>query len=1163
MLRVKNPLVLLLGWAAVGALAWEDPFDGRALAARWQWRVPAAGPTMSLTDRPGWLRVTLPDRPGGYNHWNEPKPVDEAPQLRTAAPEGDWELETHIHLQQASGEDSFLVGLVMGTSDDSLLTIGSFQYSGMATPPEVWFEPTGTSGLFRLPVDARDVRLRLVRKGNLYWGQVSQDGKTWMEAGCCIMGQAPRFVGIIGKTFSSGPPVVFDVDYFRFIPSPALEPAGRRTLIGIGGDYPTGYRGLLSRLGLPHEVLLDFQLADPKVLRRFDLLLIGSLSGGIDNQAREALASYVRDGGIAVLDSRAFPPATTMPGKGDRAQDLPDIVIDGPLNPLLPWLGETTRFAPGESRFHFALSSTAGCQVLARFGDPPNPKEKPKATPIAKGTPAIWAMPVGRGLLVYSSPSIGASLSWGPTHDRLAVALIQCLGGDRVRPQLVEEGVRFGRKQSGLTAATKAAEPTTAQPPTFERVRLSVPTDGLSPDQAQIKAKTAPEFNLSGSYRPGRGAAELVLNHWSRRYLVSIAFAGTSVRLARTENGKVVATAETRLDSGEEIPFLVKERRDRIVLAAGSHRAEIRADGLWQGALAVSGNAIGGIRYQPVEPAFLNDDFMRGEREQGAWEVIAGKWSVRATGDPKMGANPFTYQGQQDHGVGLVTTGLPFWDDYVFEVSAKPTSDTGALGLAFHCRDGKSYLLFRLRTNKSAGQGEKGAELLRIEDGQETVLAQGNTCLVAGQWYRLAVRVRDGVVTACVDGREIVEAEDGQLPTGRIGLSVQDGGAEFDDVAVRPADRADSAALVELDGSVPRFAGTMDRDTWAGTALQWRADPLVPGRFWRRGAFFGDFDLAFACNFGEDAAPSAAFAFLLAPQEGSADEGYGVVLRRAQANGARGSYEVELTRNGSSMRRGTVSAGPEPVLAFRRTGLHLSVLVDGHEVLECPLAGFPAPLARLGFRAEGFLPRLSGLRLHADDVLDYCFDRAPTDWWVGSGTWELAVRWPCTPEWSWLAGESREIAALWHKRQFMGDQTLDLHVGPRTVDHGDKRPREICRAFNVVICGDGQSVKSGYSFVVGADKNGGGATFYRNGKVVAREPGYRIYSDAHNQWINVRAEKQGATVRLWVGDQRLFSWLDPDPLPGGRLAVWTEDNSVMVPRVTIYHGQPAAAAVAD
>jgi hypothetical protein len=1147
-------LLLLLIGGAVSVQGWEDQFAGKTLDARWQWRVPVKGPTVSLSDRPGWLRVQVPDRPTGFNHWNEPKPVDEAAQLRTPAPAGDWVLEARIHLQEFSPDSNFFVGLIAGGSDDLLLSLGPLHAAGM-TAPEVWFEPTGTSGLFRVPGEARDVYLRLVRKGNLCRGQVSRDGKTWVEAGCYITPQKPTFLGLIGKTFAAGPTVAFDVDYIRVTSLPTVPPDGPRTLVGIGGDYPTGYRGLLARLGLPHEVVLDYQLADPKVLGRFDLLLIGSLSRGIESRAQKALMNYVKAGGTALLGAKAFPLATVVPGKGARAKNMPDILFSGAHNPLLPWLGKQTRFAAGETRFHFAPTSTAGLQILAYYDTKPANKGKKKGTVVPAGTPAIWAMPLGKGLLVYSAPSIGASLSWGPTHDQLAEALIQCLAGGRAQPQLVAEGARFGRKQSGRTEASTPAKAAESRAPGPKRLTLTTPRDPLPPELRRIRSKTAPEFNLTGAYRPGRGVGQVLLNRWNSQNLIRVVFDGVSASLSRVEDGKVVDTAKMRYDGAAEIPFVLKERYDHIALQVGPHEAKIQANGLWEGALGASAKALGRFRYQQLGAAFLSDDFMRGEKEQGAWKVIGGTWSIRSTGDPKMGANPFTYRGKCAPGTGWAVAGFSFWDDYSFSISAKPTSKTGAVALAFHFRDEKNHLLFRLRVSDSPAKGKKGAELVRVSDGKETVLAQGDGCLVKGQWYRLSVQSEGEIATASIDGKELLRAKDNVLRAGKVALAVRDGEAEFDDAAVRPISETTGPELAELDGAVPRFAGTMDRDTWAGAALQWRAAPSTPGLFWRRGAFSGDIDLTLTCNFGNTPAAAAALTLLLVPAEGPADGGHGLILRPSAttASATRRNYEVEFTRQGTSVARAAVVSGPDPVLSLRRVGSELAAWIDGRQVLACPPSGDLGACSQLGFQATGFLPRISGLRLHAGNVLDYYFDHAPTDWWIGSGTWELAVRWPCTPEWSWLAGESRSVAALWHKRQFTGDHTLDLHVGPRTVDHGDKRPREICRAFNVLLCGDGQDVKSGYSFVVGGGKTGTGATLSRNGKVVASEPAYRIYSDAHNQWINVRAEKVGATIRLWVGDQRVLSWQDPNPLPGGRLAVWTQDNAVMIPRVTIYH----------
>ncbi|MBT3381845.1 MAG: hypothetical protein HN742_08930 [Lentisphaerae bacterium] len=1142
---------------------WEDDFAGTTLGPSWQWRVPAEGPTMSLTDRPGWLRVRLPERASGFNHWNEPKIVDEAPQLRLPAPAGDWELEARVQLQTFTAKDHFHVGLVAGLSDGFLLTFGALQAPTLSTgpkTPEACLEPSGLSSFCRTPVDARDLRLRLLRTGRILRARLSRDGKDWVAAGSYILAEAPRFVGFMGKTFGGGAEVVVDVDYVRLTPLVRPDATCRRALVGIGGEYPTGYRGMLSRHGLPHEVLLDYQLADVTVLRRFDMILIGSVRGSIAGRAREALMRYAWEGGTAVLSGRASPPASVVPGKGGKAKvkDLPDMLIAGSQNPLIPFLGKTTRFAPGESRHHFVPKSLAGLQVLARYDR--QPKKKTKAMTRYLGAPTIWSKPLGRGLLVYSAPSLGATLSWGPTHDLLAEALLQCLGMGRMEPQLVKEGARFGRKQSGATDAEETADPSVTTAPVFERVTLSSPGGGLPPGSSSIRTKPAPEFNLSGTYRPSQGAARLLLNYWSARDLVSADFSRGSVRLTRTESGRAVDVAEMQIEDSVAVPFLIKERRDRVLLVIGTHRAEIRAGGLWKGRLAAVGAALGRVRYQPIEPAFLNDDFMRGKDEKGAWEVTAGTWSVRATGDPKMGANPFTYQGQAK-GVGLVVTGLPFWDDYTFDVSVKPTSNRGTLAQAFHFRDSANHLLFRLRLSDAEDNTRNGVEIVQVVGTQESVLARGDGCLVKGQWHRLSVQIQEDAVTAVVDGRTVATAKDTVLHSGKIALWLRDAAAEFDDVEVRPVTKEPTVTSVELDGSVPRFAGTMDRDTWAGTALQWRADPLQPGLFRRRGVFHGDVDLAFTCDFGERTTGPLGMALLLTTPEGDRDTGYALSLRptsqaaQRAAGVSQATYDVELAREGVAVDTCRVTAGVAPILVLRRVGERLLGAVDGKQVLECATVASPGGLSQLAFQATGFRPRVSGLHLRAGNVLDYCFDRAPTDWWVGSGTWELAVRWPCTPEWSWLAGGSKKTAALWHKRQFVGDMTLDLHVGPRTIDHGDGRAREICRAFNVVLCGDGRDVGSGYSFVVGADKNGTGATLSRNGKVVAREPAYRIFSDAHNQWINVRAEKQGAVVRLWVGDQRVLVWEDPAPLSGGRLAVWTKDNAIMIPRVTVYYAE--------
>ena len=46
--------------------------------------------------------------------------------------------------------------------------------------------------------------------------------------------------------------------------------------IGLAGEHPLGYEGLVARMGLPRERILDVDLDDLDVLAQYDLLLVCS-----------------------------------------------------------------------------------------------------------------------------------------------------------------------------------------------------------------------------------------------------------------------------------------------------------------------------------------------------------------------------------------------------------------------------------------------------------------------------------------------------------------------------------------------------------------------------------------------------------------------------------------------------------------------------------------------------------------------------------------------------------------------------------------------------------------------------------------------------------------------------------------------------------------------
>jgi hypothetical protein len=55
--------------AGTTAQGWWEDFDLTQIPAKWRWIAPIEGPTYSLMERPGFLRVKIPQRDEGYDLW--------------------------------------------------------------------------------------------------------------------------------------------------------------------------------------------------------------------------------------------------------------------------------------------------------------------------------------------------------------------------------------------------------------------------------------------------------------------------------------------------------------------------------------------------------------------------------------------------------------------------------------------------------------------------------------------------------------------------------------------------------------------------------------------------------------------------------------------------------------------------------------------------------------------------------------------------------------------------------------------------------------------------------------------------------------------------------------------------------------------------------------
>ena len=226
------------------------------------------------------------------------------------------------------------------------------------------------------------------------------------------------------------------------------------------------------------------------------------------------------------------------------------------------------------------------------------------------------------------------------------------------------------------------------------------------------------------------------------------------------------------------------------------------------------------------------------------------------------------------------------------------------------------------------------------------------------------------------------------------------------------------------------------------------------------------------------------------------------------------------------------------------------VAVGGNEL--------PAPFATL----------LTESRLGATgaQLLDYTFGSAPTDWEPTSGLWQVFSRFACDPSWSFFGGYSQGLASIWNKRSFEGNLVVEAYV---SFKHGLRlnpsawsyRPADLC----LTLCGDGIDPASGYSFVYAGEQ--GSRTLIRRGaRVLAetREPEFLSPSfndkipaseDFHRRWWRLEARRIGSTLSFYVDGKLACQGDDAAPLKGGRIALWTVHNGMMVARVRIAYEQ--------
>jgi len=598
----------------------------------------------------------------------------------------------------------------------------------------------------------------------------------------------------------------------------------------------------------------------------------------------------------------------------------------------------------------------------------------------------------------------------------------------------------------------------------------------------------------------------------------------------------------------------IQRRADRVrVIVAG----ELVLDEPWD---APSGGDVGvgsSGRYvaskpsaQPVDPPFVTDDFTREAEAMGLWETSGGDFvntMIPAEGAvASMSTNPFSLHVESE-GDAVATTGYWFWDSYIVRLNVKPIA-TASVELRAWVQDDANYLALRWEPGDADTPGAR--RLVLVRDGVERVLDQAPGGYLPGEWYRMELRVTPGRVEALIDREATLAANTPALAQGAVGLALASGDAYFDDLLVAPPGYREAPPHIN-----PVFLTdeVMIKEELYIPSGFWRAGD-ESGQYWHWGEFFDDARVTIPV----DLLTADGLGVLLRSDGANVGAGYRVDLALSD-----GQVAISLARNGTPVASETTAMEAEEPMVVTVAGDAVTVTQGGRALMRHadpePLSGHQVALLDAPNSA------VNVVNVQSDHFEDYIFDRAPTDWFAGKGTWGVTSRWPCTPDWTFYGGAGVENPLVWSKHTYNGDMVLEW-FGAIESDNVNRIRYMHPSDINTTICGDGKSLRSGYSFILGGWNNSKSAIL-RNGEVVAEttdvvlpDPNARDLT-AHRAWSRIRIEKFGNHISMYYEKKLVLEYTDPDPLPGGRIGLWSFHNEPVAGRVRLWYSDEGAPSV--
>ena len=502
------------------------------------------------------------------------------------------------------------------------------------------------------------------------------------------------------------------------------------------------------------------------------------------------------------------------------------------------------------------------------------------------------------------------------------------------------------------------------------------------------------------------------------------------------------------------------------------------------------------------------------------------------------------------------------WQKYVLKATLTHAPQAHWLGLG-----AGGGLLFRV--GRADAKGEWQAQWVDAsKPDAPRVLAQSRMPAPESKAIEVELDLtHDGLGKAYIDGYQVLRVPR-QVEPGQPWLYAQGAqGSAFANVAVgRRLDRD-----WETQPSNEVFVNDPFMANWATQRGAWVPEQGAQNAYWHCGDCYGTVQVTMPLQHG--------VSLTLSCEDGPAGAGYEVTAALGSTPKANDTapFLIRLKRGGKETGHAAVVPGEDATLAFERDGHYVTAHHAGKEVL-CYRDPSPLSATRLGLRAPGEID-LGRVTVRRDHVMDYVFETAPWEW-SQTGLWEVTNRFACYPIWAHLNGRSLAAIILWSKFDYQGDVTVEFYAGLRMRQDTDmwrEQPGSYPRQgdLNAALMADGRRLDSGYNFIACAWDSywserwtrilRGQATVAQTDQHVLprtrKGPHDRPFAVAwmprqgerpvHGAWYYLKARKHGSELSYWCDGHRILAHHDPEPLRAGRVALWSQNNSIVLARAKI------------